>query len=208
MPGSRRSINPYAFAICVLATVLLTKVASYLTPYNLYFSFSSFLFSTRSLFRWEAFAIKLLLPCVVGFLAFYVPFQWMMITGGSRAGYWSIYRYLAQQSETTARAAGFFSALLLAWPFIIYWDILMDPTLQHLQFPFMCVYLLYFASYAYFAGLGVEIARLMLRDRLPVTATADAKGRLAWVEAVRTSFMGIVTSAIATYFASRLGAGG
>ena len=208
MLGARRSINQYAFAVSMLATVLLTKLASYLTPYKLYFSFSSFLFSTRSLFRWEALAIKLLLPCAVGFLAFYVPCRWMMISGGGRSGYWSIYRYLAQQSETTARAAGFFSALLLAWPYIIYWDVLMDPTLQHLQFPFMCVYLLYFASYAYFAGLGIEIARLTLRARLPAAATLNTNGRLAWVEAVRTSFMGVITSAIATYFASRLGAGG
>lgn len=208
MHSPRRSINAPAFLVSVLATILLTKLASYLTPYKLYFSFSSFLFSTRSLFRWEALAIKLVIPAVVGFLAFYLPFQWMQMPADGTRSYWSIYRYLAQQSESTARAAGFFSALLLAWPFIIYWDILMDPTLQHLRFPFMCVYLLYFASYAYFAGLGIELARLVLRHRLPAAATRETSTRLAWVEAVRTSFMGVVTSAIATYFASRLGAGG
>lgn len=206
MDSTRTSINPYGFALGVFGTVLLTKAASYLTPYKLYFSFSSFLYSNRSLFRWEALTIKLLIPCIVGFLLFFVPFRWMMMTQGTAVSYRSIYRYLAQQSDITARSVGFFSALLLAWPFIVYWDILMQPTMQQLRFPFLCVYLLYFVSYSYFAGLGVSLARLAVRKKLPTQATENLEGRLAWLEAVRTSFIGLVTSAIATYFASRLGA--
>lgn len=205
-PGGRTSINPYAFASGVFGVVVLTKVASYLTPYKLYFSFSSFLYSYRSIFRWEALTLKLLIPCIVGFLLFYLPFQWMKLTKGSTISYRTIYRYLALQANLTARAVGFFSSLLLAWPFIVYWDVLMEPVLQHLQFPFLCVYFLYFISYSYFAGLGVNLAHLTLREQLPEPRTRDLGGRLAWLETVRTSFMGIVTSAIATYFASILGA--
>jgi hypothetical protein len=204
--ASRTSINPYAFAGGVFGVVFLTKVASYLTPYKLYFSFSSFLYSHRSLFRSEALALKLLIPCLVGFLMFSLPFQWMGLTRGSQINYRAIYRYLVSQASLTARAVGFFSALLLAWPFIVYWDILMEPVLQHLQFPFLCVYFLYFVSYSYFAGLGVNLARLVFRERLPQKTTRDLGQRLAWLEAVRTSLMGILTSAIATYFASMLGA--
>lgn len=82
----------------------------------------------------------------------------------------------------------------------------MQPVLQHLQFPFLCVYFLYFISFSYFAGLGVHLARLTVREQLPQPTTRDLGARLAWLEAVQTSFMGIVTSAIATYFASILGA--
>ncbi len=206
MAARRTSINPYAFAGGVFGTLMLTKAASYLTPYKLYFSFSSFLYSHRSLYRWEALTLKLLIPCIVGFLLFYLPFQWMRITGGSARGYRVIYRYLARQADLTARTVGFFSALLLAWPFIVYWDVLMQPVLQHLQFSFLCIYFIYFVSFAYFAALGVQLARLALRRHLPLAATTEAGGRLAWLESVRTSFMGIVTSAIATYFASILGA--
>jgi hypothetical protein len=205
MSDARRSINPQAFAVGVFMTVMLTKAASYLTPYKLYFSFSSFLYSERSLFRWEALTLKLLIPVAVGFLLYYVPFQWMMLTQGSSVSYRAIYRYLALQADVTARAAGFFSALLLAWPFVVYWDILMAPTLQHLRLPFLCVYLLYFVSFTYFSGLGVSLAQMLLRSRLPQRATRTAEGQVAWLGAVRTSVMGIVTSAIATYFASQLG---
>ena len=205
MTASRTSINPYGFSLGVFAVAFLTKAVSYLTPYKLYFSFSSFLYSSREIFRWEALTIKLLIPCVVGFLLYYLPFQWMRLTRGERISYQTVYRYLALQADLTARSTGFFSALLLAWPFIVYWDILMQPDLQRLQFPFLCVYLLYFVSYAYFAGLGVALGRLALRRELPAAATRDLQGRLGWVEAVRTSVMGIVTSAIATYFASSLG---
>jgi len=205
MERRRTSINPYAFAGGVFAVVFLTKLVSYLTPYKLYFSFSSFLYSHRSIFRWEALGLKLLIPCMVGFLLFYLPCQWMRL-GGSRSGYRVIYRYLALQSDLSARFVGFLSALLLAWPFIIYWDVLMQPDLQHLQFSFLLVYLLYFISYSYFAGLGVNLARFAVRRHLPERATRGIDGRLAWLEAVRTSTLGIITSAIATYFASRLGA--
>lgn len=206
MERRRTSINPYAFAGGVFAIVLLTKLVSYLTPYKLYFSFSSFLYSHRSIFRWEALALKLMIPCMVGFLLFYLPCQWMRLTGGSRSGYRVIYRYLVLQSDLSARFVGFISALLLAWPFIIYWDVLMQPDLQHLRLSFLLVYLLYFISYSYFAGLGVNLARFAVRRHLPERATRGIDGRLAWLEAVRTSTLGIITSAIATYFASRLGA--
>jgi hypothetical protein len=130
----------------------------------------------------------------------------MRWTRGSTISYRIIYRYLALQASLTARAVGFFSSLLLAWPFIVYWDVLMQPVLQHLQFQFLCVYFLYFILYSYFAGLGVNLARLTVLEHLPQPATRDLMGRLAWLETVRTSFMGIITSAIATYLASILGA--
>ena len=203
--ASRESVSPRAFAIGVFLTVVLTKAVSYLTPYKLYFSFSSFLYSERSLFRWEALAIKLLIPAIVGFVLYYVPFQWMRATGGGKAGYRSVYRYLALQADPTARTVGFFSALLLAWPFVVYWDVLMAPTMLHLRVAFLCIYLLYFVSYAYFASLGVYLAQFAVRQYLPVQVRREAIGRLGWLNAIRTSTLGIVTSAIATYLAAHLG---
>jgi hypothetical protein len=53
MTDARRSINPAGVRGRRVMSVMLTTAASYLTPYKLYFSFSSFLYSERSLFRWR-----------------------------------------------------------------------------------------------------------------------------------------------------------
>jgi hypothetical protein len=199
-----RGINPPGLAIGIFGVVLLTKAASYLTPYKLYFSFSSFLFDRGAPFRWESLAIKLLIPCIVGFALFYAPFQWFEVTRGRRFSFRKV-RYLGAQVDVTARAAGFLSALLLAWPFIVYWDVLMHPAIQHLRVPFLIVYFLYSLSYAYFAGFGVQLARITLRKALPAGTAEHASAAVRWAEAVRTSLVGLVTSGIATYLAARLG---
>jgi hypothetical protein len=202
---TRQSINPYGFSVAVAAIVVLTKVASYLTPYKLYFTFSSFLFSESPIFRWEALALKLAIPAVVGFSLYFFPFHWLLMISGSRINYRVLYRYLARQTDLTAKAAGFFSALLMAWPFIVYWDIMMRPDKLNLKLPFLLVYFLYILSYSYFAGLGVALAKLLLKARLPRAATTGISARVSWLESVRTSALGVITSAIAPYFASTLG---
>ena len=198
------SVNVYALTFGVFGTVILTKVASYLTPYKLYFSFSSFLYDDRAAFKWEGLAIKLIIPCIIGFCLFYLPYRWMIWTRGSRVNYRLIFRYLIKQARLTAITVGFFSSLLMAWPFIVYWDILQRPDLIAFRLPFLCVYFLYFVSYAYFAGLGVSIAQNLLKDRLPMTVSADSTKRVAWLETVRLTALGIVTSGLATYLASTL----
>ena len=201
---SGSTINVYGLTLGIFGMVMLTKVASFLTPYKLYFSFSAFLFNDRAIFKWEALAIKLLIPCLMGFALFYLPYRWMIWTRGSNVNYRRIYRYLAKEAHLTAVVVGFFAALLMAWPFIVYWDILQRPDLLSLRFPFLCVYLLYFVSYAYFAGFGVSLARFLLRKKLPENLVADSGDRVAWAEAIRTSLIGIVTSGIATYLAASL----
>jgi hypothetical protein len=210
VPARRRlrmqtSANAYSFACGVAAIVFLTKAASFLTPYKLYFTFSSFLYGDTNVFRWESLAIKLAIPCFVGFCQYFLPFHWMLITDGSKLSYRVLYRYLSRQATLTARLTGFFGALLMAWPIIVYWDIVVVPDRIGLKLPFLFVYGLYFIAYAYFADLGVELARLTLRSRLPRAETAGVAGRLSGLESIRKSLMGVITSGIATYLASRLG---
>jgi hypothetical protein len=50
---SGSTINLYGLTFGVFGMVLLTKVASFLTPYKLYFSFSAFLFNDRAIFKWR-----------------------------------------------------------------------------------------------------------------------------------------------------------
>lgn len=198
------SVNVYGLTVGVFGIILLTKLASYLTPYKLYFSFTSMLFDDRAAFKWEALAIKLLIPCATGFLLYYLPYRWMVWTRGSNVNYRRLFRYLMKEARLTAIVAGFFAALLSAWPFIVYWDILQRPDLISLRLPFLFVYLLYFASNAYFAGFGVSLAQVLLRDQLPSSLTTEASKRVAWLETIRMSVLGIVTSGIATYLAATL----
>ena len=58
--------------------VLLTKLSSYLTPFKMYFSFSSFLFDDMSNSSWLSLTIKLLIPLIVGYILFTLPFYWML----------------------------------------------------------------------------------------------------------------------------------
>ena len=129
----------------------------------------------------------------------------MNFTRGSSINHRTINNYLLLQSDLTANAVGFFSALLMAWPFIVYWDVLMQPDMQHLKLAFLFVYFLYFLSYSYFSNLGVNLARLVLRRYLSTEQINDVSERVAWLETIRISVLGIITSSIATYVASLLG---
>jgi hypothetical protein len=199
-----KAVNIYGFTLGIFATLMLTKLASYLTPYKLYFSFTSMLYDDRAAFKWEALIIKLAIPCIVGFCLFYLPHRWMVWTRDGSRSYRRIFRYLAREARLTAMATGFFTALLSAWPFIVYWDVLQRPDLIDRRLPFLFVYLLYFIAYAYFTGFGVSLAQLVLRQSLTRSMNADIPQRVAWFDAIRTSFFGLVTSAIATYLASGL----
>ena len=198
------AVNIYGLTLGIFATLLLTKLASYLTPYKLYFSFTSMLYDDRAAFKWEALIIKLAIPCIVGFALFYLPHRWMVWTRDGSRSYRRIFRYLAREARLTAMTVGFFAALLSTWPFIVYWDVLQRPDLIDRRLPFLFVYLLYFIAYAYFTGFGVSLAQLVLREHLTRNMNASIPQRVAWFEAIRTSFFGLVTSAIATYLASGL----
>src|SRR5262245_53317646 len=66
------SANIPAFIFVIGWTIALTKMSSYLAPFDLYFTFSSFVFGVGHV-RPEALAIKLLIPFSAGFLVFYLP---------------------------------------------------------------------------------------------------------------------------------------
>src|SRR6185437_4496132 len=131
----RASINPYAFTLGLGSIFLLTRVASYLTPFKLYFSFQSFLFATDDRLKWTSLGIKLAIPAVVAFCLFYLPFRWINLAD-DRGADRPVARYLAFQAELSAKAAAFFGALLMAWPFIVYWDLMVPPNLNEHRIAF------------------------------------------------------------------------
>ena len=202
------SINPLAFLLGTFAIILLTRLASYLTPYKLYFSFSSFFFDdARSEVSWEALGVKLATPCVVGFLLFLVPLRIYKYFGEAHVAGRRALRYLFEQAETTSRYAGFFAAFLMAWPYLVYWDVFARPDLYKYRLVFTFLYILYFMSYAYFAALGVSLAKLYLHTQIPSSEKHGLSANTAWVETIRTSVMGSATSGVAAFLAGRFAQG-
>jgi len=202
------SIHPVAFLSGLFGILCLTKLSDYLTPYKLYFSFSSFFFddTTRATHRWEALGIKLLIPFVVGFSIFYILVH-IYVHFDKNGLSPPTLAYITEQAEITTRYSGFFSALLMAWPFLVYWDIMIRPDLANYRWGYLIVYILYALSYGYFCMLGVLIAKLYMNNLLPKLSTAGISDRLSWLQGIRSSFLGIVTTAIATFLATRLANG-
>lgn len=198
-----KSINIYGLILGIIGIIILTKLSSHLTPYRLYFTFTSFLFEDESTLKWYSLLIKLMIPCAVGFLLIYIPIQYLRTSENNDKTKTSI-NYISNQSTQTARAVGFYSALLLAWPYITHWDMLMHPVYHHLKTPYMMVYFIYMISYAYFAELGVNLGSIAASKAMNnIEVKLDKK--YMWIETIRTSFMGVVTSGIASYFATTLG---
>lgn len=195
------SLNPIAFTLGIAVIFLLSRAASYLTPFKLYFSFQSFLFSTDDQLKWTSLGIKLAIPALVGFCLFYLPFRWLSL---STTKHPFLALYLQYQADLTARCSAFFAALLMAWPFIIYWDLMAPPNLYDHRIAFYFIYLLYFISYSYFASLGVLIAKSVAGETLSKLEKLEISKAINVMEAVRKSAMGVLTSAFATYLSTYL----
>jgi hypothetical protein len=63
---------------------------------------------------------------------------------------------------------------------------------------------LYFVSYAYFASLGVLLAKSFLGERLTKFQKLEIQKTMNVLDAVRTSAMGVLTSGVATYLSTSL----
>lgn len=142
-------------AFCAAAVILFTKLSSLLSPFNLYFTFSDLITSSREGYNPLPFLIKVGIPFAVG-MVFYSLFRRRDVALKENA--------VAQPDfinlELTAQAGAGFAALLLAWPAIVLWEfVVKDPVLE-LRLPFLLIYVLYIVAFAYLCCAGVIIARL------------------------------------------------
>lgn len=155
-----QSIHPSLFVATVLLNLLMIRLGALLLPDSLYFSFSAFLFDNRDLVDPIALLVKLLFPFLVaGLVALaLVWLQRRQAEIGSSTD--RLERILSDQLPITAAFAAFAAALLMAWPYILLWDILIDPALGRHRLIFLLAYLAYFIGYACFglAGANTVIA--------------------------------------------------
>lgn len=167
-----RSINPSLLVISILINLTAMRLGSFFLPDRMYFSFSSFLFETRDLNRPAAIIAKLLVPFFVAFCitllliylrklqqASFGPDKWAEIV-------------LKDQVVITLSFATFFSVFLMAWPYILLWDMLISSELVIHRMTFLVAYIAYFFAASLFAAAGTNTAISIMTprtDRSPIT---------------------------------------
>jgi hypothetical protein len=192
-------LNPAAFAVTVFGVVILHKLVSFLTPYKLYFSFSSFLYNQTGALRWQSLALKLALPALFAFVFYVLAYRFLESQQRYGRPADRVLAFVSDALEPSLKMGALFAAILLAWPFLVYWDILIEPTLRDRRFMFVVAYLLYFAAYYFFAGLGVQLAKAYLaRGRKTHSLLAEGVGDFSWLAPLRDAAAGAVTSLLAS----------
>jgi hypothetical protein len=199
-PGSL--INAAGFVLATFLILALSRVFSLLIPVDFYFTFES-LFSDRSP-RVVVLSLvtKMAAPLLVGG-AFGFRFYRQSVRGAHmRRPFSRMVRRLKTQWSPTLFLAGFCSALLSAWPMIVYWDILANPAIAHLKPAFFLLYLVYMGAFGYVALLGLLGAIYLLehfdglpKDRKAVTTGELSRVGLLWLfsSGLASSAMGLIT---------------
>ena len=168
--------------------VLLTKLSSFLAPFNLYFSVSTLVVGSGAGFSPQALLIKLSIPLLTGFLLCAIP---LWISRKSAMIHTKLGRSLngfgKQDAVATSQASAFFGSLLMSWPMIVHWDVLAAVEIREYQVVFFCAYLIYFVSYALMARGGAKLA----------LAFVGGEGGPQWISTARDSFVGAFMSGLA-----------
>jgi hypothetical protein len=148
--------------ICFVATVLVTKVSSLLSPFSLYFSFSELVTTAgEGGYGLLPFFVKMFIPFGVGAI-YFVAFKKRDATAAAAK---DIGRKRLINLELTAATGAAFAALLLSWPAIMKWEFVVSETIFKYRVQFVAVYFLYFASFLIVAAAGVMAARLSWMQR-------------------------------------------
>jgi hypothetical protein len=184
-------ISPIAFTLTLTLIVVLVKLTSFLAPFNLYFSFSTLFVGSGEFFPGRALAIKLVIPFVVGMIVFYVPHRIASAFNRESVIKRRAEAFCNDYAISSAQAAAFFGALLLAWPMIVHWDILAAFQIREYRLVFLVVYFLYFFAYGLLAGAGVRVASSL-------TAWRSGEKEVKWVSTFRDGLWGALAGGLAT----------
>jgi hypothetical protein len=188
-------IDLLLFAGCAFLILAISQMLSHLVPINMYFSFRSFLFAEEGQYRYLALAIKLAVPFVSGFLMTLI-LTWRQSL--SFEGKLQFYADVRNTYPLSLFSAGFFSALLQAWPLVLYWEVFADPRLFEYKLYFLIAYGMYFVSFGYLALSGGLLCLVVLeRGKLDVYFP----GRETFIKfgsVARNGVLGFVASGLGT----------
>lgn len=188
------SMNLFAFAAQAALIVALTRLTSFLDEINLYFRFSTLFLGSGSDFSIQALIIKLAIPFVS---AFALVAGWTALGRGRGRG-----AAAPAEAVLSMQAGGFFSALLMAWPLVIHWEVLSAPALADQRGAFLFIYALYAVTYFFAAGAGAMLALRLLAPRLPAGEPADEAARasrFSWLKIGVEAFVSTLAGGVATF---------
>ncbi|WP_338663008.1 hypothetical protein VQH23_23065 [Pararoseomonas sp. SCSIO 73927] len=143
------------FAVVVAATMVLSRLISLLLPVDYYFTFES-LFSDRSpRLIMVSLITKMAAPLLAGAACGVLLYGRSVRAANARLPFRRFARRLKAQWVPTLFLAGFATAFLSAWPMVVYWDLLANPTIAHLKPAFFLLYLIYMVAFGYVALCGL-----------------------------------------------------
>lgn len=140
------------FMFCIGATIFLAKLSSLLAPFSLYFTFTDLVKTGEGGYGPLPFLIKLLIPFAIG-VCYFKLFKDRDAKLSHRGEGQRV------NLELTASFGALFGALLLSWPAIVLWELIVSPAIYSYRMQFVLVYLLYMASFAWVSCAGVMAAR-------------------------------------------------
>jgi hypothetical protein len=200
-----QSINPALLAIAAFVNFFTIRISGLFLPDQYYFSFSAFLFDTRDLDKPIAITIKLMMPFVVAFL---IAISVLMLRKARNDHEFSVDRIdamLETQLSLTLAFSAMFVSVLMAWPNILLWDILVMAELQPYRLLFLAAYFAYFVSVFYFAMAGANAAFAAFGSRLGSGITLSFLSTRPFVQPAWELATGALSASLATFLATRVG---
>ncbi|MGQ0564039.1 MAG: hypothetical protein ACT4OK_03075 [Gemmobacter sp.] len=200
------SISPLLFCVGLLTNLFAVRFAGYFLPDRMYFSFSAFLFDTRDLDKPTAIAAKLAVPFLVSLVLTLVLFRIRkMQQSVAGPGQWAEV-VLDSQVAITLTFSATFCAVLMAWPYILLWDMLIDPALAPERLTFLFAYTAYFVATGFFAMAGANTAIALSQQTYNLSnLTLQSLSQRAFVRPVLDALTGTASAAIATLIALQTG---
>lgn len=195
-----KSVNLKILVYATAFMLLSIKLSNFFLPDRMYFSFSSFLYGSQEILRLPALVAKLLVPFASaavfsGMTLWY--YRRAVLLGADRS---RIEQVQSDQLELTITTAGFMTAFLLAWPYIILWDVLISVHLNDFRLVFLIAYVLYFMAFAYLARSGHQVAVAISEKGFPkIDYTSRAFLDHPIVKPVVSSVGGILAATISSF---------
>ena len=155
-----KSINFWFLVFSTGGFLFFVKFANFFMPGRYYFTFTSFLLEDGRTDSFWALTIKLALPFIFSLLlATFLNwiYKFTPATSSQKSGFQVL---LQDQLSSTLSAGAALAALLLAWPYILLWDILIDPIHYDQRLVFYVSYLAYVVAYYLLARAGCQIAAI------------------------------------------------
>lgn len=201
------SLSPTLFVLAILGNLAVVRLQGLLLPDSLYFSFSAFLFENRDLDRPLALAAKLAMPFLLSFAAILVIDRLRKARETATGSAGPFDRLMTEQATASLVGGAFATAFLLAWPYILLWDLLIDPEFHRYRLLYTLAYMAYFTGFAYFALAGANTARALLaqdgpRPPLTLATLIDQP----FLRPIANAATGSLTTAVAAFLAMRAGA--